>query len=214
MKVPTCTRCIGRRKTRLRVLAFQVLIMLLPASLAAQDSLALSPEQLVGVIAKGQSIKLVLRSGTYAEARVVSARPSAIEIKVTKSDNLRDLPKGNQSLSLNRVATVQTETCAGSSRKALPLLLGGILAPSLGFAANLKEKWAVPAAAATTGGIALLAYWGGKASDCRTLTISLVGDGSAPGPEPSNAPKLESGNQLPIHAASSSEKEDPLWVEP
>jgi hypothetical protein len=122
----------------------------------------------------------MLKSGIYAEARVISCGPSAMEVKVTRSENLHDLPLGIQSLPLASVATIQTELCVGARRKALPLLLVGILAPSLGFTADLKERWALPAAAGTAAGAALLAYWGGKASDCPTLTISLIDSSTLP----------------------------------
>jgi len=158
---------------------FAILVLFSARPLVAEEILTLTPDQLVGLLKKGQKIRLVLTSGAYAEAKVVDATSLHLEIQVRRSDSLGDLPKGKQVLSPDRVATVRTSICTGSKRKALPPLLAGLLAPSLPVTLKLKERWAFPAALATAGGAAVIGYYAGKASDCHPTTINVRHGGSA-----------------------------------
>jgi hypothetical protein len=153
-------------------LAMPFAILLLPRPLVADEILTLAPEQLVGLLDKGQKVRLVLKSGTHAEARVEDVKFPDLQVEVRRTDNPRDLPKGKHVVSLDRLATVSTRRCSGNKRKALPILLSGLLAPSL-LTVKLKERWAFPAAIGTIAAAAVIGYYGGKASDCPPVTINV-----------------------------------------
>jgi len=152
-----------------------IFLLLLAAPLGAEVQVV-SREELAGRLKYGQKIKLVLKSGTYAEGRWEEIGPATLKVNVSKTDDAREIATGVQEVSLDRVASISQLVRKGGKRWKLPLALCSTLGTFALLAAGGTEERAgdyLPAAAAFTSAIGVGGYFAGKAMDERWMTYVL-----------------------------------------
>jgi hypothetical protein len=151
-------------------------VLLVPTLLLAAETQTVSPQEIVSLLHGGKKIKVVLKTGAYAEGRLEELSPAALKVNVSKSHDLRELPTGMQELSLDRVASVSIRVGKGGKRWKLPLILcstaGTLSLLAAGGSEELQSTY-VPAAIAFTAGLGVAGYFAGKAIDERWVTYVL-----------------------------------------
>jgi hypothetical protein len=152
---------------------FLLAALFFPALLVGAETQTVTPQELIALVQKGQKIKLVLKTGTYAEGRLQEVSPTNLTVNVRKTHDARDLAMGVQELAYDRVASVTVLIRKGGKRWKLPLILCGTLGTFSFIAAGGTEELQstyVPAAAAFTATLGVGGYYLGKAMDDKWVT--------------------------------------------
>jgi hypothetical protein len=177
-----------RRDSMKRILArsaFPFVVFLLPALffpalLVGAETQIVSPQELVTLVKKGQKIKLVLKTGTYAEGRLEVVSSTNLTVNVRKTHDARDLPMGVQELPYDRVASVTVRIRKGGKRWKLPLILCGTLGTASFVLAMQTEEFQstyVPAAVGFTAALGVGGYFAGNAMDKQWVTYVVKSGG-------------------------------------
>jgi len=147
--------------------------LLVPALLVPAETQIVSPEELVGRLKVRQKVKLILKTGTYAEGRLEDVSPTRLKVNVRKSHDLRDLPTGMQELTFDRLASVTILVRRGEKRWKLPFVLCSTLGTTSVMIALATEERAdtfVPVALGFTAALGLGGHYAGKAMDEEWVT--------------------------------------------
>jgi hypothetical protein len=160
-------------RSALPFVVFLLAALFFPALLVGAETQIVSPQELVALLQKGQKIKLVLKTGTYAEGRLEEVSSTNLTVNVRKTRDARDLAMGVQELPYDRVASVTVRIRKGGKRWKLPLILCSTLGTFSFIAAGGTEELQstyVPAAAAFTATLGVGGYYIGKALDDKWVT--------------------------------------------
>jgi hypothetical protein len=154
---------------------FLLAALFFPALLMGAETQIVSPQELVTLVQKGQKIKLVLKTGTYAEGKLEEVSSTNLTVNVRKTHDARDLPRGVQELAYDRLASVTVLIRKGGKRWKLPLILCGTLGTAslvlgVGSAAEENKPEYIGAAVGFTAALGVGGYYAGKAMDDKWVT--------------------------------------------
>ena len=168
----------SRRKALTRLLMFTLLLPAIAswAKLAgAQEVQNITPAQLPSLLKSGRKVKLVLRTGAFAEGKFEEVDTTRLKLNVTKSE---DLARGPQDIPLENLGSLTVTEYKGNKRKWLPVIFCstvGALGLAVGIGSASEESKGTYAAlgAAVAGGVGVGGYYAGRAMDRKQVTFVI-----------------------------------------
>lgn len=149
---------------------------LIPSLLASSATRSVTVEELGGLVAKGEKVRVLLKSGAYGEGIVEEITAAALKVQVRRSDNRSELPPGLSTIGAERLAGVTRCIQKGNKRTNLPLILvstlGTLSLIAAGATEELKPTY-VPLALGFTVGLGAGGYYAGRRLD-RHCTAFVV----------------------------------------